>query len=107
MKQMNATEFAALLAEGVKPIMIDVREEHELSHGVIDNITHIPMQQIPDKLPQLADNKDKTTVIICRTGNRSNTVGQFLEQNGFTDVINLAGGMNSWASDVDTSMTVY
>ena len=46
-------------------------------------------------------------VLICRSGKRSAQVGQFMEHVGFNDVINLDGGMNDWASQVDTSMTVY
>jgi rhodanese-related sulfurtransferase len=30
-----------------------------------------------------------------------------MEQMGFSDIINLDGGMNGWAADVDTTMTVY
>jgi rhodanese-related sulfurtransferase len=44
-----------------------------------------------DELP-----KDKTIVCICRSGNRSHTACEHLSVNGFTDVINLSGGMFGW-----------
>ena len=107
MKQMSPTELQAFLNTGVKPLMIDVREAHELSNGMIDGAKHIPMNDVPARLDEFADYKDHTVVLICRSGKRSAQVGQYMEHAGFTDVINLDSGMNGWASDVDTTMTVY
>jgi len=107
MKQMTATELQAMLNSGVTPVMIDVREDNELVHGMIDGAIHIPMNDVPGRMEEFTPYKDKSVVLICRSGKRSAQVGQFMEHVGFTDVINLDGGMNSWAADVDTSMSVY
>ena len=107
MKQMTAIQLNDYLASGVKPVMIDVREAHELQHGVLEGAIHIPMQLVPEKLSEFDQDKTKPVVLICRSGKRSDQVGQYLEQIGFNDVINLAGGMNAWAAEIDTSMTVY
>lgn len=107
MKQMNATELQALLDSGVKPLLLDVREGHELANGMIEGAIHIPMNDVPARLEEFASYKDQSVVLICRSGKRSAQVGQFMEHVGFTDVINLEDGMNGWATDVDTSMTVY
>jgi len=107
MRQMTAVELRDFLATGVKPIKLDVREDIELEFGVIDGAIHIPMQSVPGQLNELEKHKNDTVVLICRSGRRSEQNGQFLEQMGFTDLINLEGGMNAWATDVDTSMTVY
>lgn len=107
MKQMTATELQAMLSSGVTPVMIDVREDNELKHGMIDGAIHIPMNDVPGRMEEFSPYKDKSVVLICRSGKRSAQVGQFMEHIGFTDVINLDGGMNSWAADVDTSMAVY
>jgi rhodanese-related sulfurtransferase len=107
MKQMTATELRDFLASGVSPVKIDVREDVELQYGVIDGAIHIPMQSVPGQLNALEKHKNDTIVLICRSGKRSQQIGAFMEEMGFTDIINLAGGMNAWARDVDTSMTVY
>ena len=107
MKQMTATELRDFLASGVSPVKIDVREDVELQYGVIDGAIHIPMHSVPGQLNALEKHKNDTIVLICRSGKRSQQIGEFMEQMGFTDVINLAGGMNAWAKDVDTNMTVY
>lgn len=104
---MTAIELRDFLATGVSTVKIDVRESVELKYGVLEDSIHIPMQSVPNKLNELEQYKDDTIVLICRAGQRSNQIGIFLEQMGFTDVINLDGGMNAWAKDVDTSMTVY
>ena len=107
MKEMTATEFSTLLLSEAPPVMIDVRESHELIHGMIEGAIHIPMNEIPARLEELGPYQNKTVAIICRSGKRSAQVGQFLEHVGFNDVINLEGGMNSWAIDVDTTMSIY
>jgi len=107
MKQMTATELRDFLASGVSPIKIDVREHVELQYGVIDGAIHIPMQSVPGQLSALEKHKNDTIVLICHSGIRSQQAGDFMEQMGFTNIINLTGGMNAWTKDVDTSMTVY
>lgn len=107
MKQMSAIELRDFLATGTATVKIDVREDVELEFGMIEGAIHIPMQSVPSQLNELEQHKNDTVVLICRSGKRSDQIGQFLEQMGFTDVINLDGGMNAWATDVDTSMTVY
>ncbi len=107
MRNLNAIDLNELLKSGIETVKIDVREDVELEFGVIDGAIHIPMQNVPGQLNELEKHKNDTVVLICRSGRRSDQIGQFLEQMGFTDVINLEGGMNAWATDVDTSMTVY
>jgi len=108
MKQMTVAEVADFLASTeVTPVKIDVREAHELQNGMIEGAIHIPMNSIPEKLDELAQYKSDTIVLICRSGQRSDQVGQFLEHQGFEDVINMVGGMNGWAAEVDSSMSVY
>lgn len=106
MKQMNATELAAWLPDNAA-LLIDVREAHELANGMLKDAKHIPMNHIPARINELEAAKNSPIVLICRSGQRSMQVGQYLEQSGFTDVINLQNGMNGWASDVDPSMRVY
>lgn len=107
MKQMTAVELHDYLTTGVEATIIDVREVHELQHGMVEGAIHIPMQMVPEKVSEFDQDKTKPIVLICRSGKRSEQVGQYLEQLGFNDVINLVGGMNAWAADIDTSMTVY
>lgn len=107
MRQMTAVALRDFFATGATTVKIDVREDVELEFGVLEDSIHIPMQTVPNKLNELEKHKSDTIVLICRSGRRSEQIGQFLEEMGFSDVINLEGGMNAWAADVDTNMTVY
>jgi rhodanese-related sulfurtransferase len=103
---MGPLEVADLLArDGEPPILIDVREPWELAICGIDGSLSIPMGQIPGALSRLDPNRE--TILICHHGIRSYQVGRFLEQQGFTRVINLDGGVAAWARDLDPTMPVY
>jgi rhodanese-related sulfurtransferase len=106
MKQMSAPELAEFLKDH-SPLMLDVREVHELANGILDNAIHIPMNHVPARLSELETARQSPLVLICRSGQRSAQVGHFLEQEGFNDVINLDGGMNAWAAQIDNTMQVY
>ena len=61
------------------------------------------------QIPQAADNldPDQEIVVICHHGIRSRQVAMYLEYQGFSDVINLYGGIDAWARDVDRGMATY
>ena len=97
-------ELSEKIANGADVVLIDVREPYEWSAGHIEGATHIPMNQIPQRLAEIP--KDKEVVMICRSGGRSGHVQQHLLQQGFAKVKNLVGGMQRWASEVDSSIRV-
>ena len=102
---ITPTELSQRLAQGEDIVLIDVREPHEWSAGHIEGATHIPMRQIPERLADIP--KDKDVVMICRSGGRSGHVQQhLLGSQGYTRVLNLAGGMQRWARDVDPAIRV-
>jgi rhodanese-related sulfurtransferase len=63
------------------------------------------MQQVPRALGQF--DRDQPIVVICHHGVRSLEVARYLEQQGFSRVINLTGGVAAWASDLDPAMPTY
>ena len=82
-----------------------MREPHESSAGHSEGATHIPMRDVPQRLAEIP--KDKEVVMICRSGGRSGHVQQhLLGAQGYTRVLNLHGGMQRWAREVDPSIRV-
>ncbi|MCG3207499.1 MAG: Thiosulfate sulfurtransferase GlpE [Anaerolineae bacterium] len=77
-------------------VILDVREDYEYAEGHIPGAVLLPLGQIPNRLAEIP--KDKTVIAVCRSGNRSNQATQFLRQQGFDNVHNMTGGMNSWSS---------
>jgi rhodanese-related sulfurtransferase len=88
-----------------RPLLLDVREPWEYQVCRIDGAQLVPMRQIPTAVDQLDPARE--TVVICHHGVRSFAVARFLEQAGFTNVINLDGGVAAWARDVDPTMPTY
>jgi phage shock protein E len=85
---------AASLRDRSDVVMLDVRTPEEYAQGHIPGITLIPLDQVPNRLSEIP--KDKTVVVTCRTGNRSDQAAQFLRQQGYDNVHNMLGGIVAW-----------
>jgi len=106
MKQISALELQQRLQQpGIELILLDVREPHEYQHCHIENSQLMPMQSVPQQLDRLP--RDQEIVTICHHGMRSQQVAQFLLQQGYDKVINLQGGVDAWAIEVDPTMPRY
>lgn len=104
MRSMNVAQLAAQL-QNEKPLLLDVREpwEYEICH--IDGSINIPMGHIPQQLAQLQGATE--IVVICHHGIRSQNVIQFLQQQSIKGLVNLDGGVDAWAREVDLDMPLY
>jgi len=73
--------------------LVDVRETDELVLARLPGAIHIPMDQTPARVGEL----DRTTpvAVICRSGNRSAHVSEYLNQLGFT-AHDVDGGLRQW-----------
>ena len=106
MREFSAIELHGYLdTTAEKPLLLDVREPWEFDKASIEGSILIPMRSVPHQLQQL--DSEKETIVICHHGIRSRMVCQFLESQGFSNVINLRGGVAAWAADVDRKMPTY
>ncbi|MDH5180670.1 MAG: rhodanese-like domain-containing protein [Gammaproteobacteria bacterium] len=106
MRHFSAQELKDYLAQADNPpFLLDVRETWEFAYCHIEGSELIPMGDIPETLSELDPNRE--TVVICHHGIRSRQVAWYLEHNGFTNLINLDGGVENWAKVVDPSMKRY
>lgn len=105
--KINAIDLAARLSDtsSAVPLLLDVREEWEWNLVHIERSLHIPMNLIPARLHELPENQPIVT--ICHHGVRSWHVALYLEGIGFKEVASLSGGVEAWASLVDSSMPHY
>lgn len=76
-------------------LLLDVRESDEWEAGHIERAQHRVMSELPDHLGDLPT--DRRIVVVCRSGNRSGKVTNWLISKGF-DAVNLTGGMQVWES---------
>jgi rhodanese-related sulfurtransferase len=103
---MTAPELAERLRAGDETLhLLDVREPWEFDVCRIDGSQLVPMRSIPGSLGEL--DRDREIVVICHHGIRSQQVALFLEHRGFLRVINLRGGVDAWAREVDPEMATY
>ncbi|MGV0976973.1 MAG: rhodanese-like domain-containing protein [Azonexus sp.] len=107
MEQMRPQQLAEWLADDnrKKPVMLDVRQPWEFALCHLPGSLHIPMHLVPLRSNELK--RDEAIVVICHHGWRSKQVAMFLEQQGFTSIINLEGGVAGWADQVDADFPRY
>lgn len=106
MREFSATQLRDHLAgSDADPLLLDVREPWEFRICHIAGSQLIPMGQLPGALQALDPQRE--TVVICHHGIRSRQVAMYLDYQGFSNVINLAGGVAAWAQDVDRQMPTY
>ncbi|MCK5355925.1 MAG: rhodanese [Methyloprofundus sp.] len=85
--------------------LLDVREPFEFQIAAINNSVLIPMNQITGRIQELT--KDQPIVVICHHGMRSDNVAYYLDQQGFSQIYNLTGGIHAWANTCDAEMALY
>ena len=105
MQTMLPEELKKRLDAGEKPTLLDVREPWEFSICKIEGSVNISMSE-PEKLISELNANDEI-IAICHHGMRSFQVCNYLENNGFNKVLNLDGGIDSWAKTIDTDMAQY
>lgn len=99
------TRQAKRLLDGKGATLIDVREAFELGICRVDKSLHVPIGQIPERIADLP--KDKELLVLCHHGGRSKQVVRFLRSNGFDNAINVQGGIDAWALNIDPSLQRY
>jgi rhodanese-related sulfurtransferase len=104
MSSMSATEMAAYLQQA-SPLLLDVREPWEFEICHIEGSTNLPMGQIPQGFEDLPDSSE--IVVICHHGVRSQQVIRFLQGQMTASLINLDGGVDAWAREVERDMPLY
>ncbi|GAA4305305.1 rhodanese-like domain-containing protein [Nibribacter koreensis] len=103
--EITPAQLKERLANGEPLQLIDVREPQEWDICHLGG-TLIPMADLAKKAPAL--DASATTVVICHHGFRSAQALLFLQQRfGFTNVLNLKGGIHAWALQVDPTFPTY
>lgn len=96
MTNIYAQELKSRLDAGEELHLLDVRQPEETAEYNIGGIA-IPLGQIQNmETDEIEHWRDKEIICYCRSGNRSGIAALLLEQMGFSNVRNLAGGMLKW-----------
>ncbi len=101
---MTVHDLKRRLDSGEALFLLDVREPHEAEISSIGGAL-IPKDVLRQRLNEVP--RDLPVVVYCRSGSRSATVVRWLENDGYTNAVNLAGGINAWAREIDPRLLIY
>ena len=87
---------ATMLINQKDAVVIDVREPGEFAQSHILNARNVPLGEIEARIRELERFKEKPVIVSCATGSRSGSAASVLRKHGFTNVVNLAGGIAAW-----------
>lgn len=93
-QEISAGQLKHALLSGTQAQLVDVREIDEYRSGHIEGATLIPLGVLPYRLDEV--HRDRETIVICRSGNRSKQACQILKDHGYSNVKSLRGGLSSW-----------
>jgi sulfur-carrier protein adenylyltransferase/sulfurtransferase len=102
--QLSVQELKQRLDAGEDVFILDVREPYEVQIATIGG-TLIPQNEVPQRLAEIP--RDRDVVVQCRSGGRSQRIAEFLAQQGYPNVKNLAGGILAWADQIDPTIQKY
>ena len=104
-KRFSPVQVKDLLESEAQIKLIDVRENWEYQIARLENAELVPLSKFVEFSKLL--NLNEKIIIYCHHGARSFNACSYLVQNGFSEVINLEGGINAWSQEIDNSIPVY
>ena len=100
-------EAAQWLAAENPPRLIDVREADEWEICRLPGAELLPLSQWPAIAQEKLTETKQAIIVQCHHGGRSAHAAEFLVRSGFSDVANLAGGIDAWSLAVDPGVPRY
>jgi rhodanese-related sulfurtransferase len=91
------------------PMVLDVREPHELQTASIQaegfELVTIPMGSLISRITEL--DPGRPLACLCHHGARSMQVATYLDQQGFSHLANISGGIHAWSTQLDPAVPQY
>ncbi len=105
-RRLSASALEELLrgAADAPPLLVDVREVVEFTHGHLPGSVNIPLGQLPQRLAEVTAHA--APVFICKSGGRSLAACQLALQARIGAPANLEGGLLAWSREVDPTLRV-
>jgi rhodanese-related sulfurtransferase len=105
--EVNCQTVKGMLDEGRPFLFLDCREKDEYETARIAGTTLLPMSELGERVAELESHRDSEIVVHCHHGGRSLRVTNWLRQQGFAKVSNMAGGIDQWSQTIDPSVPRY
>jgi adenylyltransferase/sulfurtransferase len=107
MEEVSAADVQAARERGDEFLLLDVREQPEWDTARIEGARLAPLSEFEARLAELEEWRGRRIVVHCHHGGRSARACQILSEQGFSNVANLAGGIEAWSLTVDSSVPRY
>ncbi|MEL7363315.1 MAG: molybdopterin-synthase adenylyltransferase MoeB [Bacteroidota bacterium] len=105
--EISAEEYKTLRDSDAPPFLLDVRRPEEVAIADLGG-SLIPLNELPTRLGELEDHRDDPVIVVhCRSGGRSAQATALLHQQGYTNAVNLAGGILAWSDRIDPTVEKY
>ena len=102
---ITVLDLKAQIDAGNEPVILDVRDPHEWEISAIEGSLRIPKSQVIARAAEIP--RDREVIVHCKTGIRSRDSILMLQNLGYTNLVNLKGGINAWATEVDPRLPTY
>ena len=96
--EISALELSEILEKKPDAALIDVREQEEFDEVNLKG-TLIPLSEFEQRWSEVP--KDVPVYIYCRSGRRSRTALEYLKKQGYTNGLNVTGGILAWLNEID------
>ena len=102
-----ADTAAALQSSDPRTLLLDCRTPEEHATAKIAGAVLIPMQELPDRVGELAAHRLLPLIVHCHHGMRSLRVATWLREQGFAQAQRMRGGIDAWSHEIDSSVPTY
>ena len=102
---ISVQELKRKLDAGEDFLLVDVREAYEQDIARLPAAKLIPVGDLPSRMSELDSAQE--IALVCKIGNRSIQALRTLQEAGFSKLVNVTGGIEAWAKEVDQSVPKY
>ena len=87
---------ATLLVNREDGVILDIRDTKAFEGGHVVDAINIPLAKLGERIKELDKFREKPLVVVCQMGHQSGDAVKILEENGFSAVSRMSGGMTEW-----------
>jgi len=95
-QSISVEALRARIDAGEQLHILDVRQPEERAEFALEPSLFIPLHELPERVGELEHLRNSELLVYCQSGNRSGQACMFLELSGFSNILNLSGGMLTW-----------
>ncbi|HSI98027.1 MAG TPA: molybdopterin-synthase adenylyltransferase MoeB [Gaiellaceae bacterium] len=95
-EEISTIEAHERLESHAPPLFVDVREPDEWDEGHVPGAIHVTRGRLESRIEGLVPDKSRPLAVYCSVGSRSAFAAKSLEEMGYENVVNVAGGFTDW-----------